>query len=150
MKELRTAIEINASADTVWAILTDLGQFAAWNPFMPEAEGEIREGARLKVRIAPPGSKAMTFMPTVTRVEPGREFRWLGRLLFPGLFDGHAREVLQVTRFFREPCFFVKIFVKCKRPSSAGQPRSSPDCFSFALFGVWYPTFPSSSSGKRP
>ena len=60
MKELRTAIEINASADTVWAILTDLSQFAAWNPFMPEAEGEVREGARLKVRIAPPGGKAST------------------------------------------------------------------------------------------
>ncbi len=91
MKELRTEIEINASADTVWAILTDLSQFAAWNPFMPEAEGEIREGARLKVRIAPPGGKAMTFKPTVTpRVEPGRAFRWLGRLLLPGLFDGHA------------------------------------------------------------
>ncbi len=94
MKELRTAIEINASADTVWAILTDLSQFAAWNPFMPEAEGEIREGARLRVRIAPPGGKAMTFKPTVTRVEPGREFRWLGHLLLPGLFDGeHIYEI---------------------------------------------------------
>ena len=28
MKELRTAIEINASAETVWAILTDLSPFA--------------------------------------------------------------------------------------------------------------------------
>ena len=94
MKELRTAIEINAPADTVWAILTDLGQFAAWNPFIPEAEGEIREGARLKVRIAPPGGKAMTFKPTVTRVEPGRAFRWLGHLLLPGLFDGeHIYEI---------------------------------------------------------
>ena len=57
---------------------------------MPQAEGEIREGARLKVRIAPPGGKAMTLTLTVTQVEPGREFRWLGRLLFPDLFDGHA------------------------------------------------------------
>ena len=94
MKERRTAIEINAPADTVWAILTDLSQFAAWNPFIPEAEGEIREGARLKVRIAPPGGKAMTFKPTVTRVEPGRAFRWLGHLLLPGLFDGeHIYEI---------------------------------------------------------
>lgn len=94
MKELRTAIEIDAPADAVWAILTDLGQFAAWNPFIPEAEGEVREGARLKVRIAPPGGKAMTFTPTVTKVEPGREFRWLGRLLLPGLFDGeHIYEI---------------------------------------------------------
>ncbi len=34
MKELRTEIEINAPTDTVWAILTDLGQFAAEPSFV--------------------------------------------------------------------------------------------------------------------
>ena len=88
MRELRTAIDIDAPADKVWAILTDLSQFADWNPFIQEAEGEVREGAKLRVRIEPPGGKAMTFTPTVTRVAPEQSFRWLGRVLFPGLFDG--------------------------------------------------------------
>ena len=36
----------------------------------------------------------MTFKPTVTRVDSGRELRWLGRLLLPGIFDGeHIFEV---------------------------------------------------------
>ena len=36
----------------------------------------------------------MTFKPRVTRVVPEREFRWLGRLLIPGLFDGeHVFEI---------------------------------------------------------
>ena len=30
----------------------------------------------------------MTFKPVVTRVSENREFRWQGRLLFPGIFDG--------------------------------------------------------------
>ncbi len=30
----------------------------------------------------------MTFKPTVLKVEPERELRWLGRLLVPGIFDG--------------------------------------------------------------
>ena len=30
----------------------------------------------------------MTFKPAVTRLEPGRELRWLGHLAIPGLFDG--------------------------------------------------------------
>ncbi len=30
----------------------------------------------------------MTFRPTVTVFEPGRELRWLGRLGVAGLFDG--------------------------------------------------------------
>jgi hypothetical protein len=29
--------------------------------------------------------------PTVLAAEPGRELRWLGRLLVPGLFDGEHR-----------------------------------------------------------
>ena len=30
----------------------------------------------------------MKFTPTVLKVEPNRALRWLGHLLFPGLFDG--------------------------------------------------------------
>ena len=30
----------------------------------------------------------MTFKPTLLKVEPNREIRWLGHLFFPGLFDG--------------------------------------------------------------
>lgn len=95
MREIQTSIEIKASAARVWAVLTDLRSFPAWNPFIAEAEGEIREGARLKIRITPPGGKGMTFKPKVTRVVPERKFSWLGRFLFPGLFDGaHIFEIV--------------------------------------------------------
>ena len=94
MKELRTEIDIEAPAERVWAVLTDLGHYATWNPFIPEAEGEVKAGTRLRVRIAPPGGKPMTFTPTVLRADPAREFRWLGRLILPGLFDGeHIYEI---------------------------------------------------------
>lgn len=94
MRELRTEIEINAPAERVWEILTDLSRFGDWNPFISEAAGEVRKGERLTVRMEPPGGKAMTFKPTVTRVDPGREFRWLGHLLLPGIFDGeHIYEI---------------------------------------------------------
>lgn len=88
MRELRTATHIDAPPETVWAVLTDFSQYSDWNPFIPHAEGEIREGARLEVRIEPPGGRGMTFRPTIQRVEPNRELRWLGHLWIPKLFDG--------------------------------------------------------------
>jgi hypothetical protein len=88
MKELRTEVEIQASAERVWQILTDFACFPQWNPFIRRASGEAKTGERLEVRIQPSGSKGMTFRPTVLKAEPNREFRWLGRLLIPGLFNG--------------------------------------------------------------
>ena len=97
MKELSTEIEIDADPHRVWSILTDLRRYPEWNPFIPRAEGEVREGARIQVVVAPPGGKAMTFRPTLVRVAPGRELRWLGRLLLPGVFDGeHIFEIARI------------------------------------------------------
>ena len=95
MRELITEIEIDALPEVVWRVLTDLEHYDQWNPFVRKAEGEVREGAKLAVEIAPPGGKPMTFKPTVVKAVPDREFRWLGHLLFPGLFDGeHIFEIV--------------------------------------------------------
>ena len=88
MKELHTEIEIQASDKRVWQLLTDFGSFPEWNPFIRQAKGEAKVGARLEVRIQPSGASGMTFKPVVLKVEPNRELRWIGRLLMPGLFDG--------------------------------------------------------------
>ncbi len=39
----------------------------------------------------------MTFRPRVLAATPGRELRWLGRLLIPGLFDGDHSFVIEPT-----------------------------------------------------
>ena len=88
MKELRTEIEIQASAERVWQLLTDFPSFPQWNPFIRKATGNIRVGERLEVNIQPSGASGMTFRPTVLKAEPNRELRWLGHLLISGLFDG--------------------------------------------------------------
>ena len=88
MKELRTEIEIEASAEHVWQLLTDLASFPQWNPFIRQATGEARVGARLEVFIQPSGARGMTFKPKVLKAEPNRELRWRGRLIMPGLFEG--------------------------------------------------------------
>lgn len=88
MKSIQTRIHIDAQPDTVWQVLTNFGRYPDWNPFMPRVEGTVREGETIMVRIEPPGGRGMTFKPTLQRVEPHRELRWLGRLLLPKIFDG--------------------------------------------------------------
>jgi hypothetical protein len=88
VRELRREIEIDAPPEGVWAVVTEFAAYPEWNPFIRRIGGELREGARLEVRIEPPGARATTFKPTVRSVEANRELRWLGRLLFPGIFDG--------------------------------------------------------------
>lgn len=88
MRELYTEVEIDASADRVWQVLTDFGQFPEWNPFIKKIEGKPESGSRLRIQFQPPGGREMKFTPKVLKVEPRKELRWLGRTFIPGLFDG--------------------------------------------------------------
>lgn len=94
-RQLQSEIEINSSAERVWALITDFKDFPKWNPFMRCASGEIKTGGRLEVLIQPSGTKGMMFRPKVLKVEPNRELRWLGRLYLPRLFDGEHALVIE-------------------------------------------------------
>ena len=88
MKELRSEIEINASAERVWHILTDFASFPQWNLFIRRASGEPKAGEQLEVTVQPSGARGMTFHPKVLKTDLNCELRWLERLRIPGLFDG--------------------------------------------------------------
>lgn len=95
LMELYSDIEIDASPDQVWDMLTAFDAYPDWNPFIRRIEGQPVVGEQLEVDLQPPGGRAMTFQPKVLAAEPGREFRWLGRLWgIPRLFDGeHIFEI---------------------------------------------------------
>src|SRR5918994_1661113 len=98
MRELRREIEIDAPPERVWAVVTDFAAYPEWNPFIRRITGELREGARLEVRIEPPEGRPMTFRPTLRTVEAHRALRWLGCLLLPGIFDGeHSLRIEPLT-----------------------------------------------------
>jgi hypothetical protein len=87
-KQLRTEIDVAATPERVWQVLTDFDAYSQWNPFMTEASGRPVLGERLTIRMQPDGGRAMTFRPTVREAVPQRRLRWLGHLLVPGIFDG--------------------------------------------------------------
>lgn len=110
MKRIRTVTEIAASPDKVWSILSKAASYPKWNPFIRSIRGEMVKGSRLSVKLAPPGGRPMTFRPTVLEASEPHELRWLGRVLFPGLFDGEHRFAIEPideyhVRFIQEERF---------------------------------------------
>src|SRR5689334_5572867 len=87
MKDLNNELEINASAERVWHLLTDFASFPQWNPFIQHVSGELKRGAQLVVNIQPSGAHATTIRPTVLKAEPNRELRWRNQWLVAGLLD---------------------------------------------------------------
>jgi hypothetical protein len=110
VKELRSQIEIEASAERVWQVLTDFAAYPEWNPFIRRVDGRPEVEEQLVVRMRPSGTRGMTFRPTVMKVEANRQLRWLGHLLVPGLFDGEHIFEIEVlgrdrTRFIQREIF---------------------------------------------
>lgn len=94
-KEIRTEIRIQATPQQVWSILTNFSDYPQWNPFIKSITGTPAIGKTITARIEPPEAKGMTFTPVVLAYSPNKEFRWKGKLLIKGLFDGeHIFELL--------------------------------------------------------
>jgi hypothetical protein len=98
MKLLATQIDIEASPEQVWEVLADLDRYSTWNPFIVEAQGLAVLDSRLRLRMSPPGGRALTLKPKVTTAVPGVVLEWLGRLPVPFLFAGRHRFELHPTR----------------------------------------------------
>ena len=88
MHEIQSDIGIDATPERVWSILTDFAAHPSWNRFITSISGIVETKQRLTVSIQPVGGRAMTFRPTTLEAQPNTELRWLGHLLFPGIFDG--------------------------------------------------------------
>ncbi len=95
MIQLQTEIQIRASAQTIWEILTDLPRYSDWNPLIPRAKGNVREGGKLEVFIDPPGLRGSLHRLTVLEVACKRKLRWLGRFGLPKIMDGDHLFILE-------------------------------------------------------
>ncbi|GHU89602.1 hypothetical protein FACS1894202_08080 [Clostridia bacterium] len=114
-KHIETEIKISATPNAVWRVLTDFASYPNWNPFIQWVKGEVTERNRISVRVVPAGNKGMTFNPIVLSVIENKAIKWLGSVLFKGLFDGEHHLVIQEnedgTATFSQREYFSGIFV---------------------------------------
>ncbi len=98
MRHIHSEIDIAAPLDRVWRVLADFSAYPAWNPFVRSISGEQGPGSQLHVTLQPEGGRAMSITPRLLVFEPRKEFRWKGRLLVPGLFDGeHSFQLTEIS-----------------------------------------------------
>ena len=97
-RRIETEVDIAASPETVWEVLTDLDRYEEWNPFVTSSQGRVAVGETLRNRLEPPGGRTMTFAPRVTVADEPRVFEWLGKLGVSGVFDGRHRFELEPTQ----------------------------------------------------
>ena len=97
MREIRTSVDIEATPEAVWSVLTNFDAYPDWNPFIRSLSGTLTKGEQLDVNLGASGKKPMSFTPVVTVIIPGEEFAWLGHLGMKGVFDGHHHFRLSVS-----------------------------------------------------
>lgn len=89
LARVHTEIEIDASEEAVWAVMSDLPGYRAWNPLMVEVRGESRPGARMDWSSRLNGRVAQ-YNGRIDRAIRPRELTWtgpvsgLGRIMFWG------------------------------------------------------------------
>jgi len=94
-KLIYSEIEIHTSSKKVWDIFSDFAKYPEWNPFIKSLKGTPAEGKTIEVFLQPPGNKGMLFKPKVLKFETGKEFRWIGKLMGGGIFDGEHAFILK-------------------------------------------------------
>lgn len=88
MPTIKTTIDIGASAEVVWRLLTHFSSYPTWNPFIREIHGKPEIGARLKVRVRLSKHRVQRFSSRVVKAMPAMELHWRRKLLLiGGLFD---------------------------------------------------------------
>ncbi len=87
MKEVRSEVEINSYPEGVWRILTDFATYDQWNPFINKIIGVPTEGSKIDIHIESPSGKKRNYSPRITKVEEGRELRWVGKSSLPGFLN---------------------------------------------------------------
>jgi hypothetical protein len=92
MKSYEASATINATADEVWAVLSDVGSYPSWESGVERVEGRAEPGATLKVfsEVSP----GRAFPVKVTELTPGRRMVWSGGMPL-GLFRGVRTSALE-------------------------------------------------------
>ncbi|TBW48304.1 glutathione-dependent formaldehyde-activating protein [Marinobacter halodurans] len=94
-KTLDTAVNINAPAHVIWAVLDDIEKYPEWNPLVPELKGKTMVGRQVEGILTREGMPTVPLRPTLTAIVGARELRWLSERPTPGEFRAEHYFILE-------------------------------------------------------
>ena len=89
--KLEHRVGIQAPAEAIWAIVSDIDGWPKWCALYPKAAGVIRMGAELTLDVAVPGQPVRSIKPVVEDWVPNEQLIW--RLSMLG-------GLVKMTRYF--------------------------------------------------
>jgi hypothetical protein len=87
MATLKTSVDIGASAEQIWRLLTHFPEYPKWNPYLRGVIGPLEVGKRLRMRVRVPQGRVRIVTARVVKAIPAAELRWRRKFLIKGLFD---------------------------------------------------------------
>jgi hypothetical protein len=97
-------IGVQAPAEAIWAVISDIERWPDWNPLYPKAEGKLRIGAPLTLEAALPDRKPQTIRPVVVDWIPNEQIHWRLSAL-AGLV--RSTRFLEIEKLTETGCIFA-------------------------------------------
>ena len=69
-------VGVQAPAEVIWGVLSDLERWGQWNPLYPKAAGQVRIGETLNLTLALPSQPQRTIQPVVLDWVPNEQLHW--------------------------------------------------------------------------
>jgi hypothetical protein len=94
--KLAESVDIEASASTVWGVITDLASYGEWNPFVVAATSSLKPGEAIQMRVKLFASFAQPQTETILEHETGRRLCYGLSRTVAGALQSHRCHSLEV------------------------------------------------------
>ncbi|WP_280357211.1 SRPBCC domain-containing protein [Nocardia otitidiscaviarum] len=102
------SVEIDAPAELVWQVLTDVDRYGEWNPFVLGCETTLEPGSPIDMRVRLIGPRPRTQREFIRSHTPGKEFSYTMKPVPLGTL--HSERSHTVTALSAERCRYDSHF----------------------------------------